>query len=101
MRYGRQRVVSPRRRDGRRHLLGPLGLHRHSESRTVDVDDEHRPHAGRPPIDRFVADLRSWHRQQEPAGLRRALSGRADDGRSAVVEQRVPASGASGYFHPR
>ncbi len=30
-------------------------------------DDEHRPHAGRPSIDGFMADLRSRHRQQESA----------------------------------
>ena len=49
-------------------------LHRHPEPRAVDADDEHRPHPGRPAVDRLVAHLRARHRQQEPARLRRALS---------------------------
>ena len=42
VRHGRQRAVAARRRVRRRHLLDPLGVHRHPESRAVDADDEHR-----------------------------------------------------------
>ena len=99
--HRRQRAVPARRRMRGRHLLHPLDVHRHPESRAVDADDEHRPHAGGPAVDRLVAHLRARHRQQEPAGLRRALSRRADDGRAAAVEQRVPAGGAPGHVHRR
>ena len=54
-----------------------------------------------PAVDGLVADLRPRHRQQEPARLRRALPGRADDRRAAAVEQRVPAGDASGHVHLR
>ena len=96
-----QRAVSARRRVRGRHLLHPLDAHRHSEPRTVDADDEHRPHAGRPAVARIVADLRPRHRQQEPARLRRAVPGRPDDRRPAALEQRVSPGGASGHLHRR
>ncbi len=89
-----------RRRLRRRHLRDPLDAHRHPESRTVDADDEHRPHPGGPAVDRLVAHLRPRHREQEPAGLRRAVPGHADHRRPAAVEQRVPAGDASGHLHP-
>ena len=54
---------------------------------------------GRPSIG-LVAHLRARHREQEPARLRRALPRRADHGRAAAVEQRVPAGGAPGHVHP-
>ena len=56
-----------RRRVRGRHLLHPLGVHRHPESRAVDADDEHRPQPGGPAVDRVVADLRTGHREQESA----------------------------------
>ena len=96
-RHRGQRAVPACRRVRRRHLRHPLDVHRHPESRAVDADDEHRPHAGRPAVDRIVAHLRAGHRQQEPARLRRALSRRADHGRAAAVEQRVPAGRAPGH----
>ena len=57
----------------RRHLLRPLGPHRHPEPRAVAADDEHRPHAGRPSVDGRVADLRPRQREPQPARLRRPL----------------------------
>ena len=100
-RHRGERVVPARRRVRRRHLLHPIDVHGHPESRAVDADDEHRPHAGGASVARLVAHLRPRHREQEPARVRRALPGCADHGGAAAVEQRVPAGGAPGHVHRR
>ena len=98
-RHRSQRALPERRRVRGRHLLRALGLHRHSESRAVDAHDEHGPYAGRPSVDRRVAHVRARLGEQESAGLRRAVSGRADHGRPAALEQRVSAGRAPGHVH--
>ena len=99
VRHGRQRAVAAPGRSGRRYLLGPLRLHRHSESRAVLPDDEHRRESGGPAVDGRVADVRPGHREPESARIRGAVSRRADHGRSAAVEQRLPAGHQSGHVH--
>ena len=86
VRHGRQRTLAAPRRSRRRHLLGPLRLHRYPQSRAFLPDDEHRRQSGRPPLHGRLADLRAGHRKPEPARLCRALSRRAHHRRTAAVE---------------
>ncbi len=99
VRHGRERTVAASGRSGRRYLLGPLGVHRHSQSRAVLPDDEHRRQSGGPSFHGRMAHLRAGHGESESSGLRGAVSHRADHRGPAAVEQRISSGDQPGHVH--
>ncbi len=98
---------SVRRRDLRVVALSVEGRGRHHH-RAVDAHDavqprpgpdlhEYRPSGDRTSELRVLAQLRSWQREREPAGLRRPAVRREQPGRREIMlGERLPAHGASG-----
>ena len=113
---GARRSSSPetrsvRRRDLRAAALSVEGRRRHHH-RAVDAHDavqprpgpdlhEYRPSGDRTSELRVLAQLRSWQRDREPAGLRRPAVRREQPGRREIMlGQRLPAHGAPGCRVP-